>query len=59
MPSWMVPHRHYLADYGLGVEELMNDHTNVQVNAYRALTAVGLKNQVELLTRLHDAGLLR
>ena len=60
MPKWMKEWRWSLADYGLGVEELMNDHdSNIQNNDYRALVIVGLKEQVALLTRLHEQEMLR
>lgn len=57
MPKWMEKYRAMLADYGLGIEDLMNDHdSNFQNNAYRAAVCVGMKNQVALLERLHAAG---
>lgn len=59
MPVWMEQYRNRLADYGLGVEDLMNDHSSTTFNnAYRALVCVGVKEQVALLTRLHDAGVI-
>lgn len=59
MPDWMKPYRSYLADYGLGIEALMNDHDSTFFNnEYRAAVIVGLKDQIGLLTRLHHAGRL-
>lgn len=60
IPSWMVPYRSMLADYGLGIEDLMNDHDSTTFNnEYCALVCVGMKEQVALLTRLNKADLLR
>ena len=59
MPEWMERYRPYLGDYGLGVEDLMNDHdSTLQNNDYRALVIVGLKEQVRLLQLLYNAGLV-
>jgi hypothetical protein len=59
MPSWMEQYRAQLADYGLGVEDLMNDHESTTFNnAYRALVCVGMKEQVGLLARLYKDGCL-
>ncbi len=60
MPAWMEAYRKQLADYGLGIEDLMNDHSSTCFNnEYRALVCVGMKDQVALLERLHAAGLLK
>lgn len=59
MPDWMESWRPLLADYGLGIEDLMNDHESTFFNnEYRAALCVAMKDQVALLTRLHAAGLL-
>lgn len=61
MPEWMEPYRRVLEQsaYGLGVEELMNDHgATFFNNEYRAAVIVGLKEAVSVLTRLHKAGML-
>lgn len=60
MPAWMKPYRSHLADYGLGIEDLMNDHDSTFFNnEYRAALIVSLKNQVGLLARLHEAGVIK
>lgn len=62
MPSWMAPYREVLEEsaYGLGVEDLMNDHgSDFFNNAYRAAVIVGLKEAIHTLMRLRNAGLLR
>ncbi len=60
MPKWMEPYRELIRNTGgLPVEELMNDHTtNAQVNLYRATFCITVKDQVALLTMLHERGLL-
>lgn len=59
MPAWMKPYRALLADYGLGIEDLMNDRESTFFNnEYRAAVIVGLKDQIGLLTRLNEAGML-
>lgn len=59
MPAWMEHYREHLNDFGLGVEDLMNDHeSKLDNNAYRAMVCVELKAQVRLLTSLHDHDML-
>jgi len=61
-PIWMEPFRHTISNTGGNpVEELMNDdgtNSNVFNNAPRALICVAVKSQINLLERLHNAGLL-
>lgn len=60
MPKWMEAYRALLADYGLGVEDLMNDHDSTFFNnEYRAALCISMKNQVALLERLHAASHVR
>lgn len=60
MPEWMEPYRSLLVDYGLGIEDLMNDQeTNSFNNAYRAFLIAEMRIQIGLLTRLYKTGLLK
>ena len=58
MPCWMEPFRSYIRGNGDSVESLMSCNVIVQVNAPLALIACGVKMQVGLLIRLHEAGLI-
>jgi len=60
MPDWMRPYLNVIVkgeskDY---VEEMVNDKTAIQINAPRALMAVEIGGRVQMLTRLHNKGLL-
>ena len=60
MPSWMEPYRGMIGNTGgNSVEELVNDDTTtVFENAPRAVMAVEVQSQVDLLLRLHREGKL-
>ena len=64
MPDWMKPYRdHIKGDGGNEVEELVNDlringSSLAKTNIIVYVIASGVAAQVEILTRLHDAGLL-
>lgn len=58
MPEWMEPYRDMLPD-GRRAEELMNSTATTFENDVLALMAVDMKSAVTMLTRLHNAGLLR
>jgi len=60
MPDWMKPYTNVIVkgekpEY---VEEMVNDKTAVQINAPRALIAVEIGGRVQMLTWLHNKGLL-
>ena len=59
MPEWMERYRHYIYSGGFSVEEMMDDITLIEVNAPRALIAVGVKEQVALLFRMHKGTTLQ
>lgn len=63
MPSWMEKYRPLIGNTGgNSAEELYNDdgtNSNVFVNAPRALICVAVKNQVDLLLKLHNQNLLK
>jgi hypothetical protein len=61
MPKWMKKYRELIGDTGGNdIEELMNDHhTTVDINAPRALICVAVYDQVGLLTRLYNRGMLK
>jgi len=54
----MEPYRHLILD-GDRAEELMNDRTEVFVNAPLALHATTIAGHIGMLNRLHERGLLR
>lgn len=60
MPEWMEKYRKLIGDTGgNSIEDLMNDHhTTIAVNAPRAMLCIAVNDQVGLLVRLHDSGLL-
>lgn len=60
MPEWMEGFRHLIQNCRAeDVEEFYNDHqTQVWSNAPRALICVAVKEQVDLLYRLHNLGVL-
>ncbi|MEU7146980.1 hypothetical protein AB0B15_02910 [Streptomyces sp. NPDC045456] len=59
MPGWMEPYRAGFTGVGpQDVEEYYNDDTPAPINAVRALMGAQVKAQVDLLVRLHQAGLL-
>lgn len=60
MPEWMEPYRELIINTGGNpIEELVNDHsTTAQVNLIRAALIVSVTSQVQLLTLLHDRGML-
>ena len=55
MPKWMEQYRELIVTNGGSVENMVDDETLCQVNSVRALVAFGVKAQVSLLCRLHDA----
>lgn len=60
MPEWMEPYRECFNNTGgNSIEELMNRCTNVFVNAPLALIELGVRCQVNLLTKLHNEGRLK
>ena len=61
MTEWMEPYRKLIHDTGgNSIEKLMNDHETVaQVNLYLAAICISVKDQVGLLYRLHNRGLLK
>jgi hypothetical protein len=63
MPKWMEPYRERILNTGgNSVEELYNDdgqNSNIFNNAVRACLCVAVKSQVDLLTALHDDGLIQ
>jgi hypothetical protein len=61
MPAWMEPARPHIVNTGGNpVEELMNDHdTEPFSNSIRYALITAVRSQVNLLNRLHVAGLLR
>lgn len=59
MPKWMEPFRESIVNTGgNSVEDLMNDRSNVVVNAPLAMLAVAVHSQVTLLNILHKQGIL-
>jgi hypothetical protein len=52
-------HRYVTGTGGLALEELVDDRTDVLINAPRALIATEVQAQLRLLFRLKRAGLLR
>jgi DNA-binding LacI/PurR family transcriptional regulator len=59
MPEWMTKYVKHIGAQGQDeVEEWMNDHSNVQVNAPRALIACNVKGAVGVLLKLHKAGVI-
>jgi hypothetical protein len=59
MPEWMEPYRDLIGNTGgNSVEELYNDRTTAQVNLIRAALALAVRDQVDLLYRLHSRGML-
>lgn len=59
MPKWMEPFRGFFQNTGgNSVEFLMNDQSPWQINAIRAMLAVGVKSQVGLLEKLRKENLL-
>jgi len=63
MPEWMEKYRPLIGSTGgNSIEELYNDdgtNSNVFVNAPLALVCVAVKNQVNLLIKLHEQKLLK
>ena len=60
MPKWMEQYRHYIPDYGLGVEEMMNRvEAKAATNIYRFGVSIGVVEAVALLTRLHKMNVLK
>ena len=60
MPDWMKPYTNIIVkgenpEY---VEEMVNDQTAVQINTPRALIAVEIGGRVQMLSWLHNKGLL-
>lgn len=59
MPKWMEPHRETIVNTGgNSIEDLMNDRSNVVVNAPLALISCAVQSQVALLTKLHNQNLI-
>lgn len=61
MPSWMEPYRELIGNTGgHSVEELYNDKkTNAQTNLVLAALIISVSDQVSLLYRLKNEGLLK
>lgn len=64
MPEWMEPYRDQIVgDGGNGVEDLMNRLRNEKNLAFSNIIvfamACEIESQVHMLTRLHNAGLLK
>lgn len=59
MPEWMKPYANLIDSTGIEyIEEMMSDTSYVQVNAPRALIAVGIKGRVAMISRLRKEMLL-
>jgi len=60
MPDWMKPYVAIIADGETinYVEEMMNDHSPIQINAPRALIATEVGGRVQMISRLYHKGLL-
>jgi hypothetical protein len=60
MPEWMEPYRELVNNTGgNSVEELENDtSTSMFINAPRAILCCCVHSQVQLLTMLHNKGLM-
>lgn len=59
MPEWMEPFRESIVNTGgNSVEDLMNDRSNVVINAPLAMLAVAVHSQVTLLTVLRKKGMV-
>jgi len=56
----MEPYRSFIGDTGgNSIEDLMNDHhTNAFANYIRAMLIIAVNDQVRLLERLHENGIL-
>jgi hypothetical protein len=60
MPKWMKPYMPLISYYGEEyITEMVNDMTPIQVNAPRVLIAVEIRGCVQMITKLHDKGLLK
>lgn len=61
MPNWMLPYRPLINNTGGNpIESLMNDkHTDGFNNAIRSTLIISVESQINLLTMLHDRGMLR
>jgi hypothetical protein len=57
----MEPYRKFIGNTGGNkIEELMNDHeTNSSNHIFRAAMIASVDSQIDLLTGLHSAGLLK
>jgi hypothetical protein len=59
MPPWIEPYREAIVNTGgNSIEDLMDDRSNVVINAPFALISCAVQSQVSLLTKLHTQGII-